>query len=244
MTQNYSFHISVLASVIFLNTCLADEIIPAPSGDPHYTKEGFFDIHVCNWPDRDNLFFMTLFSTYRFKDVNKIEVFTPDHRKLGEIGTAVYRLIKNKDKPEKRVFISQLDIPSSAQDGWYTSIITMKDGKKYEAKDYIIIHSMGIASGMQPAANANLEAVPQKLSWNKIEGAKYYQVFIKDEWEQHTIFTSELLTKPELAVPKGLLKKGGYYSWRIHARDVNENVLLGDFNHGSLNAPIKFDIKE
>ncbi len=49
-----------------------------------------------------------------------------------------------------------------------------------------------------------------------------------------------MLTQPRLVLPRGLLKPGGIYAWRVHARDVNENILLGDFNHGSLSAEIQF----
>jgi hypothetical protein len=53
-----------------------------------------------------------------------------------------------------------------------------------------------------------------------------------------------MLPKPELKLKPGLLKPGGYYSWRVHARDSNGNVLLGDFNHGSLSTPITFSLAE
>ena len=82
-----------------------------------------------------------------------------------------------------------------------------------------------------------------KLSWKAVPGAKHYMVFIKDTWEQRTIYTSKTLSKPELVLPKDLLKQHSDFTWRVHARDVNENVLLGDFNHGSLNLPITFSVK-
>ena len=41
----------------------------ATSGDSHYSSVGFFDIHVCNWPDRP-LFFLAVFSTYNFNDIS------------------------------------------------------------------------------------------------------------------------------------------------------------------------------
>ena len=43
-------------------------------------------------------------------------------------------------------------------------------------------------------------------------------------------------------LPAGLLEKGGYYSWIVHARDLNEHFMLGDFNHGSLSATVNFSI--
>jgi hypothetical protein len=220
----------------------ASDVIPAPEADPHYTKIGFFDIHVCNWPER-KLFFMSLFSSYDYKNIDKIEIYTPGNSKLGEIGMDKYRIVTQKGKPEKRVFISQLEIPETANDGWYRSVITTNNGEKYEAKDYVIMARMGIPVGMKPEANMELKEIPAKLSWQAVPGAKNYRVFIRDSWEQRTIHSSKILTKPELKLPKGLLKKGGIYNWMIHARDVNENALLGDFNHGSLNTSIEFSIE-
>ena len=50
-------------------------------------------------------------------------------------------------------------------------------------------------------------------------------------------------SKPfNLALPDDLLEYGGYYSWRVDARDVNEDVRLGDFNMGSLSAWQEFTI--
>lgn len=217
----------------------AKDIIPAPAADPHYIEVGFFDIHVCNWPNK-KLFFMTLFSTYNASTIAKIELYTPDNTRLGEINTEKYKLIVQKGKPEKRVFISKIPIPSEAKNGWYRSIITTKNGQRYEAKDYVILANMGIATGMKPTANTVLKGIPKKLTWSPVPGAKNYKVFIKDYWSKTTIYESRLLTKPLLVLPKGLIKKRSDYEWRIHARDVNENVLLGDFNHGSLNMPSTF----
>ncbi len=237
-----------ISSTLLLFLCLqgsylmASEVIPAPKPDSHYTKVGFFDMHVCNWPDKD-LFLMALFSTYHYNKITKIEVYTPENVKLGDIDTAKYRIILQNGKPEKRVFITQLTIPTTARDGWYRSVISMNDGSKYEAKDYVTLKNMDAPKGMNPKADAILKEVPEKLTWKAVPGAKNYQVFIKDAWEQRTIHSSKILNKPELLLPDGLLKKGGIYNWLIHARDVNEDVLLGDFNHGSLNSPIEFAIE-
>lgn len=42
------------ALLVSMGTAVASnkEIIPAPMKDPHYTEVGFFDIHVCNWPNK------------------------------------------------------------------------------------------------------------------------------------------------------------------------------------------------
>jgi hypothetical protein len=186
---------------------------------------------------------MSLFSTYDYKNINKIEVYTPANNKLGEIGTSKYRIVLQKGKPEKRVFIAQLKISETEGDGWYRTVVSMNDGKKYEAKDYVILARMGKANGMKPVKNAVLKKIPEKLTWKAVPGAKNYMVIIKDAWEQRTIHQSKVITQPELMLPKGLLKEGGIYTWIVHARDVNENALLGDFNHGSLNSPIEFSIE-
>ena len=119
----------------------------------------------------------------------------------------------------------------------------MKDGTQYEALDYVILHQLAIADQLNPAPGAEAIPLPDKLSWGKVPGAKHYQVFIRDLWKEKDIYTSELLDKPELLLPKGLLKAGGYYAWRVHARDVNEHALLGDFNNGSLTSHVTFSIR-
>ena len=74
-------------------------------------------------------------------------------------------------------------------------------------------------------------------------GAQYYQVFIKDLWNgDQVIYTSNILAQPRLPLPPGLLQRGGEYTWRVHARDTNGHILLGDFNHGSLSREVGFSI--
>ena len=67
---------------------------------------------------------------------------------------------------------------------------------------------------------------------------------MRDLWdESKLIFSSKLLDKPSVQLPAGLLEAGGYYSWIVHARDLNEHFMLGDFNHGSLSATVHFSIE-
>jgi len=69
-------------------------------------------------------------------------------------------------------------------------------------------------------------------------------VVIKDLWnDEKMVYSSKLLKEPRLVVPSGLLQPGGYYSWLVHARDVNEDPVLGDFNRGSQTDAIEFSIK-
>jgi len=218
-------------------------IVAAPEDNPHYTKVGFFDVHVCNWPDQP-LTLLILFSSYDYDNIAKVEAFTPKGHLVGQLNLSRYRLVQEKDKPEKRVFIKQFDIPKGVGDGWYYAIITMKDGQQYQGKDFVILHKMQMAKNTVPKSGAENISLPTKLTWDPVPGAKFYKVFLNDNWQDTTIYTSDLLTKPELILPRGLLSPGGYYSWRIHARDVNENVLLGDFNHGSLTRPMTFSVSE
>jgi len=217
------------------------DIVPAPQADPHYTQMGFFDIHVCNWPDQP-LFFLSLFSSYAYDAVARVELFTPDNHSIGDLDLAIYRLIREEGKPEKRAFIKHFEIPSDASDGWYKAIVTTKDGRRYAAEDFVVIRKMQRAQNMQPADGAENVRLPKQLSWDPIPGARYYRVFIHDVWEGRLVYESTLLTEPRLMLPNGIVQPGGYYHWRIHARDVNENVLLGDFNHGSLTDSFSFSV--
>jgi len=222
----------------------ADPVIEPIGDDPHHTAVGFFDIHVCNWPGRP-LFFMSLFSTTRFSEIEAIEVLMPDGKLLSKMDLSKFRLVIKEGKPEKRVFINQTDVPAKAPNDWYSTRITLKDGKKYSARDYVFIETLPIATKLNPSADAENIPLPKELSWSAVAGAKYYQVYIKDMWDdERVIHTSGFLDQPRLQLPPGLIKPGGWYSWRVHARDINEDKKLGDFNHGSLGAEQKFSIAQ
>jgi len=225
-----SFHLTAQAS-------------ESPPQDPHRNEAGFFDIHVCNWPKRP-LFFMALFSTTRFSELVSVEILDPDNRHIGYLDITRYRPVNNASTPEKRAFISQFDVPADAADGWYQSVVTLKDGSRHRARDFVVVHSMDRPLAINPPDAAENIARPKLLQWQAVAGAKYYQVFIRDEWEGKLVYESGLLARNELAVPDELLVAGGYYSWIIHARDINESVLLGDFNHGSLSPSMTFSISE
>lgn len=209
--------------------------------DTHYTDAGFFDIHVCNWPDRPT-FFMILFSTANPDAVKSIEIMTPGKQPLVLLDLDSYRTFKQENKPDKRVFINQVAIPQGSSDGWYSARITLSDGRESTGKDFVNISRLPQAGGHTPANEAEV-VLPRSLQWEATPGAGFYQVFIRDLWnDDKLIHTSKLLNSPELVLPRGLLKPGGYYSWIIHARDTNEDVMLGDFNHGSLNRPATFSV--
>jgi len=233
-------HCKKLLAVAALAGLLAPQ--HALAGDPHYTEAGFFDIHVCHWPDRP-LFFMALFSTARFDEVAEIEIADPDGHAIGKLDLAKYRVVAAKDKPRKRVFISHLEVPRSPRDGWYQARVRLKDGTTAAARDYVRVGSMPLPGGYRPADQAELPDVPAELRWDPVPGARFYQVFIKDVWgDGQPMFTSKLLGEPRLALPPGLLQRGGAYSWRVHARDVDEDPMLGDFNQGTLGGEVAFSV--
>ena len=127
-----------------------------------------------------------------------------------------------------------MDVPKGSVDGWYTATVRMADGTQVVAKDYVIISSLPRVSGFNPPDGAEEVAIPEKLTWDAI-GTSYYQVFIRDIWnDSKLVHRSKLLDKPELTIPPGMLEPDGLYSWQIHSRDVNEDVKLGDFNKGSM----------
>lgn len=216
----------------------------AQVGDTHYIEVGFFDIHVCNWPDRQP-FYMALFSTTRYDELVDIEIFDVQGRSLGKLPLDRFRLLKRDGQPEKRVFIDQLSIAPEAADGWFEARIRLRNGSEHKAKDYVIHQLMPLAAGLEPTDGAEDIPLPQALRWAPVAGAKHYQVFVRDLWDgEKVILESELLNEPHLQIPPGLLKPGGLYEWRVHARDVNEHVLLGDFNNGSLTRWVQFSVSE
>ncbi len=212
------------------------------SQDPHYSEAGFFDIHICNWPDRPP-FIMALFSTLYFDDVAKVSIYTPTGGLLGELDLTKFRAFKNKEGKPKRAFITNFDIPEKTSDGWYKAVTVMKDGRSFEARDYVIHTLMPFPSGMQPASNATDVPLPLELRWDRTPGASHYQIFVYDEWEEKLIFSSPVITDTAFKLPAGVLKSGGWYGWKVNARDANENILLGDFNHGTTSAASLFTVQ-
>jgi hypothetical protein len=242
--QSFMFRAAILLTVVLMasGTSAASEPAVEKPGDPHYSAAGFFDIHVCNWPGRP-LFFMSLFSTTRFSEVKQIDVFTPSGDLLVELDLNHYHTIRGEKKPDKRVFIKQVDVAPAATDGWYSARITLTDNEVFTARDYVIIYKLPQAGGQSPADEAELTEIPARLSWDPVPGANYYQVFIRDLWnDDKLVYTSKLLNRPEVGLPPGVLERGGYYSWVIHARDTDSHILLGDFNHGSMNKPASFSV--
>jgi hypothetical protein len=230
------------ALMLATSCLLSGTVYAANEGDPHYTPAGFFDAHVCNWPENPR-FLMALFSTPRFDEVAKVAVFAPDGKHVGDLDLTKFRAFKTKSGQAKHAFIAHFDLPEKAVDGWYRAEINLKDGSHTEARDYVIQQIMDQPTGTQPVPGASNVSASTELSWNPISGARFYEVFVKDVWLGNEPFDSGLLTETRFVPPKGLLQPGGEYMWRIHARDSDGNVMLGDFNHGSLSPEMSFTVK-
>lgn len=162
-------HILGLVCLLACGGTLASGAQATKARDPHYNATGFFDIHVCNWPDRP-LFFMPLFSTRYSNSVRHIEVLTPDNHVLGTLDLKRFRTIEQKGKPGKRVIINQVEIPAGATDGWYSARITLVDGRELTAQDYVEISGLAQATGQVPANESEL-ALPRSLRWDPVPGA-------------------------------------------------------------------------
>ena len=212
--------------------------------DPHRAEAGFFDIHICNWPDRPP-FYLTLFGTEQYENITSIEVLSPEDKKIGELNLKKFTVSKKKNKPERHVFLTQLAIPRNKKDGWYSARINFRNKPSQTAFDFVIHQTLSRASSHSPENNSEDIKKPNNLSWDAIPGANFYQVFIKDIWSGgKVIHTSKLINTHSYDLPQDLLQPGGYYAWRVHARDLNEHVLLGDFNLGSLSKWVEFSVGE
>ncbi len=240
--------LSLSSSVLFFYLSLASLSIRAADApllkqDPHYTEIGFFDIHICNWPERPH-FFKILFSTEKFDEIAEMEVFDPAGSPLAILDKSRFLKLHRKDKPEKRVFIVDLDLPDSAKTGWYTIKVKTIDGRQYSASDFVPLTRLGRVTGMSPSSETEAISLPVTLRWKKLPGAGFYKVFVRDEWTGEIVYQSKLISNNEHEVPAGKLQPEGYYSWVVHARDLNEHILLGDFHMGSRSKKAYFSLTE
>lgn len=243
-SRQFSIRLLMSLWLLFSIAAIGQDVFTR-GGDPHRNEIGFFDIHVCKWPDRPEFFF-ALFSSSRFDEISGVEIFRPDHRSLGELDIRHFRLAMPKDMPVKRVYMMQFPTEKTDTAGWYVAKITLKDGRRFEARDYVKVKSLPVASLVDifPANGAEDVRLPEDLRWEPVAGAGFYQVFITDLWNDgQQFYTSDVLKEPRLKLPPGLLKSGGMYSWRVHARDINEDEELGDFNSGSLSLEARFTVE-
>ena len=119
-----------MLSLFLQNSLYAEESIKFNS-DPHYNDIGFFDIHICNWPERSN-FFKILFSSEKYDEIESMDVYTPDNKLLISLDKTKFRHLKRKNKPNKKVFMLEIDVPNSASTGWYSIDVRAKDGSTYQ----------------------------------------------------------------------------------------------------------------
>lgn len=236
----YSYTLFIFLLLLSITTIKA-ESPAALSNDPHISRLGFFDVHICNWPKRTS-FFKILFSSEKYNKIDSMKVFSPNGKLLVELDKNKYKILTRKNKPEKRVFIIDIDVPDKASTGWYKINVLTKDGRQYSAKDYVIMSKLGRAAAMQPASERKKYALPITLKWNPVPGAQFYKAFVRDEWTGDLIYESKLIGTNKINIPKGLLESGGNYTWRVHSRDTNEHILLGDFNTGSVSKKEFFEI--
>lgn len=203
--------------------------------DPHYTAAGYFDVFVCHWPDRPP-FLIGLFGTTRYDDVAKVEVIRPDGEPLGVIPLTKHETLKDASGEERRTYKSPL--PSRAlSNGWYRATITLKNGQQFHARDYVEILTMPIVTGLEPQGDDKQLKDAQTLRWRPIAGDVLYRVNIYDMWQDKTeIYASDLVRESSVRLPPGVLKPGGSYVWRVHARQATADAKWGDFNHGSKSA--------
>ena len=231
--------LNIALSLLPVTHTTAEDRIPPDPQDPHQTDMGYWDIHVCNWPDRPP-FYLTIFKTEHYDNIKKIEVFDPSGNAVGEFSMEKFLDFDRSDKPPLRVLLTHLPLAEGEPEGWFSATITTKDDKQYLARDYQIMNLMPRADGRTPASNSEVE-VPWELSWDPVPGAKHYRVWIRDMWNDgKQIYRSGLLNESRLELPEGLLEPDGWYAWRIHTRDTQSHVLLGEFNHGSLTDWIEF----
>lgn len=233
----------LMFSLLASTGVLADAVVPVLEKDPHRNTMGFFDMHICNWESRP-LFFKSLFSTTKFKDIESMKVYSPDGKKIVDLDMSAFKQIERKGKPIKRVFMRDTDVPAGSKSGWYSITVQTKDGKEYRARDYVVMNRIGRVGALSPADGAEDVKMPAELKWKPVPGAAHYKVFVRDGFENTMLVKSKLVQKPQLVLKPGVLKAGGYYIWQVHARDVNENIILGDFNSGSVNKWMEFSITE
>jgi len=237
-----TLHVTILLLVVTLVS--ACSLLPWPS-DPHVTEAGFFDMHVCNWPERP-LFFKMVFSTTRSEQLQDVQIFAPDGAPLARFNLDQFKIVRRPGKPVKHVYLMDVDVPSGAQDGWYTAHIRTRDGRTHIARDHIVIRTMGQpGETVQPEDDSVQTVPPRELSWSPVPGARYYIVYVHDRWEDdRLIYESPRLTVPRLIIPPGILRPGGFYQWRVNVRDRVEDREYGDFNHGSLSPFYLFSVQD
>ncbi len=172
---------NLLSFMLAAGCLLSGSVCAGHEDDPHYTPAGFFDMHVCNWPENPR-FLLALFSTRHFDDVAKVSVFAPDGKLFGNLDVNRFRAFKSQSGEAMRAFITHFDLPDKAVDGWYRAEINLKNGSHFEAQDCVIHYSMAQPTGIRPVPDASDVPASTDLRWDPIPGAKFYEVFLRDDF--------------------------------------------------------------
>lgn len=188
---------------------------------------------------------MALYRTAHFNDIESVIIYDPGGHAIGQLDPARYKTHKRKNKPVQRVLIAEIPLSDDHQDGWFLAEIHLKNGERHTARDLVKHRLIQHVSGNYPEPGAEDIPLPKLLHWHDVDGALWYKVFIRDMWnDEKLIYTSRLLPFPEHALPDGVLEPGGYYSWKVHARDVMNDIELGEFNSGSQSRWIEFSVAD
>ncbi len=233
----------IILTSIFTQSTLIAEVSRVVDKDPHYNQIGFFDIHLCNWPERPN-FFKVLFSSEKYKQIDSMNIYTPDEKLLISLDKQNFKTMKRKNKPDKRLYMVDIDVPDIASTGWYRIDVKTNTGKVHSAEDYVVMTRLDKVTEMQPSGEDKEFSIPINLQWTPVPGAQFYQVFVRDAWTGKMVYQSKLINTNKIKIPDEKLVPGGYYSWAVHARDTNEHILLGDFHMGSISNKIFFNVSE
>ncbi len=213
--------------------------------DWHKDELGFFDIHYCNWPDRTP-FLMLVYATHHYNNLDSIKVLTPEDSELGEINQNTYRYlaaktVNGKNIADKKVFITQIPFTKNLTKGTFKAVVTTHSGQIHQYKDEVNVdYIIASAKINYPVDKATEITLTPTLKWQPVDQAKYYQIFIKDNWTGEKVYASKTLNQTQFTLPKEILKKDGWYAWKVHAKDMDETIQYGDFNAGSLSETITF----
>lgn len=241
--KNGILHPTLLAVAgLMLGACAGSDRNGGSVADPHETAAGYFDLHICNWPDRPP-FVVALFTTADSTNVRRVEVLRPDGKVLGEVSLTNHESRVDEHGRERRAYKTFLPLPKDAPAGWYRARISLRDGSAEQAQDYLQVQVLPQAKLLQPANGQDNLAANSELRWQPVPGATHYRVFVKDAWAGQQIYKSDLLTTPRLRLPQGVLQPNGSYVWRVHARSGGPEAKWGEFNHGSLTTESTFALR-
>lgn len=248
------FKFKIITLFMVFTALLNSSIQAKEAKDPHYLDIGFFDIHYCHWPDRKP-FFLNVFSSFYMKDVEKVSIFLPNGDHMTDLDLSKFRKWKSLNKKTgkkqiKKAALLKHEVEEMYPEGWYTAKVYTKSGEIHEFKDLVSLNLLGRAQPVFPEEDSEVDEVPTSFEWQPIKGAKHYQVFIYDVWKGKKIHSSKLLNTNSYTPPLknklgfNLMKSGGEYSWRVHARDMNGDPVYGDFDSGSQTHKMEFAIAE